>query len=303
MDQMLARPVSPERVDLAEGCRWDEQTQTLLWVDVFTGRLFQSMYDGRELGTAAVLRIDGHLTAVAPLRDRALGWFVAENQGVGFLDRDGSLTVMAEPEARHEGRVRTNDAACDPAGRFWVGSMAYDATPGAGSLYRVEDGRYERVWGDLTISNGLGWSPDGTRMYHVDSGAATLSVADYDVATGVPTNRRPLVVLESDEGLPDGICVDAAGDIWVAVWGGGQVRRYSPDGELQAVVSVAASQPSCCSLGGPDGRTLFITTAREGLSPESLATQPDAGRLFAVEVDTPGLPIAAFGGLPDRRPG
>jgi sugar lactone lactonase YvrE len=302
MDQLVARPVSPEQVGLAEGCRWDEQTQTLLWVDVFTGRLMQSTYDGEQLAPAAVLKVEGHLTAIAPLRDRDRGWFVAVNQGVGFLGRDGALSVVAEPEAVHEGRVRTNDAACDPAGRFWVGSMAYDVTPGAGSLYRVEDGRCERVWGDLTISNGLGWSPDGTRMYHVDSGAGTISVADYDVASGVPSNRRPLVVLEPDDGLPDGLCVDAAGDIWVAVWGGGQVRRYSSDGELRATVSVAAIQPSCCTLGGPDRRTLFITTAREGLTPEALATQPDAGRLFAVEVETPGLALAAYGAVPGSGP-
>lgn len=295
MDQMVARPVSRERVELGEGCRWDEQTQTLLWVDVFTGRLFQSQYDGGELVTSSVVHIDGHLTAVAPLRDRERGWFVAANQGVGYLDRAGNHTVVAEPEAHQQGRVRTNDAACDPAGRFWVGSMAYDATPGAGSLYRVEGEQYQRVWGDLTISNGLGWSPDGTRMYHVDSGTSTLRVSDFDVSKGTVTNPRPLVVLEPGDGVPDGLCVDQAGDLWVAIWGGSQVRRYSPQGELLATVGVAASQPSCCTLGGPDGRTLFITTARADLSDDALATQPDAGRLFAVEVDTPGLPIAAFG--------
>ena len=302
MKRLVARPVSTERLDLGEGCRWDEVTQRLQWVDVFTGRLFEAAYDGSQLTDTVEVAVDGVLTATGPLVDRS-GWIVAANQGIALLSRGGAITWLAEPEAGKGGAVRMNDAACDPAGRFWAGSMAFDASPGAGSLYRYDvDAACSQVLTDLTISNGLGWSVDGRRMYHVDSGAATLTVYDYDLERGRLSGGTPLVVLDEGQGVPDGLCVDSQDHLWVAIWGAGAVHRYSPEGELVCVVDVAASQPSSCALGGADGRQLFITTARRDVSPDVLDQQPDAGRLFSVEVDVPGLPLHAFRGpgLPGR---
>lgn len=295
MKTFTASPVSSDRFELGEGCRWDEVGQRLSWVDVFTGRLFEAAWDGSGLVDVSTVRIDGVLTSYAPLPDRD-GWIVAENQAISLLSRSGELHRLAEPEGGRGGAVRMNDAACDPRGRFWAGSMAFEATPGAGSLYRFDlDGTCTKVVTDLTISNGIGWSPDGGTMYHVDSGAATLYAYDYDLDLGELAGRRPLVVA-SGPGVPDGLCVDQDGHLWVAMWGAGEVRRYSPDGEQVAVVEVAATQPSCCALGGADGRQLFITTARDGVAQDVLAAQPDAGRLFAVTVDVPGQPIQPFRG-------
>jgi len=291
VDRFVAAPCSRERVNLGESCRWDAVHNRLLWVDVFTGRLFCAHAKSTGLNTTDVYRVPGHLTAVAPLAHPGGGWMAAANQGFYHLAEDGTVTLLAEPEAGKDGRVRMNDGACDPAGRFWAGSMSYEGAPGAGSLYRHDGlGRYTRVVTDVTISNGLAWSPDGTAMYYVDSGPGTISAFSYDTAAGVPASRRCLVGLEPAEGVPDGLCLDAEGCLWVAIWGGGQVRRYTPDGELIATVAVAATRPSSCALGGDDGRTLYITTARDGIGPDDLAGQPDAGRLFCVQVTTPGPP-------------
>jgi sugar lactone lactonase YvrE len=290
-----ATRVTDDPVDIAESCRWDAVTQSLLWVDVFTGRLFRGSFDGERVVTTEVHAMPGHLTAVAPVQDRSVGWIVAADQGFFTLGVDGKVTSLGDPEAGKAGVVRMNDGACDPAGRFWAGSMAYDASPGAGSLYRYDaPGQWVRTLADLTISNGIGWSPDGRSMYHVDSGAGTVSVLAYDVRDGTASDRRPLIAIDPDRGVPDGLCVDAHGDLWVAIWGGGEVHRYSPSGTLETVVRLPVSQPTSCALGGPDGRTLFIATARLGLSTDEAGQQPDAGLIFACGVETPGPPVQEF---------
>jgi sugar lactone lactonase YvrE len=289
MEHFTARAVSDERVELGEGCRWDGANKQLLWVDILTGRLFCAKFDGEKLVTTSVYEVPGHLTAIAPFEDASQGWIIAANQGFSWLKLNGDVVLLAEPEAVNGGLVRMNDGACDPLGRFWAGSMAYDVSPGAGSLYRYgAEGRWTRVLSDVTISNGIGWSPDGELMYYVDSGAGTVSVMDFDLADGTVANRKTLIAVDPNQGVPDGLCVDEDGYLWVAIWGAGEVRRFSPDGEQVAVVELEASQPSCCALGGPDGRTLFITTARVDLPEETLARQPDAGRVFICSVETPG---------------
>jgi sugar lactone lactonase YvrE len=292
MEHHVAAPCSDERMELGEGARWDGAGRRLLWVDVPAGRLFGAEFRDGRLVTSVTHQVPGYLTAVAPLDGLAAGWIIAAHEGFAHLAADGTLTVLAEPEARKDGRVRMNDGACDPAGRFWAGSMAYDATPGAGSLYRYDgDGRCSQILAGVSISNGLGWSPDGTRMYYADSSTQAISVFDYDVASAAIANRRPLATVDPADGVPDGLCVDCEGHLWVAIWGAGQVRRYRPDGTQAAVVEVAARQPSSCALGGPQGRHLFITTARVGLPKETLATEPDTGRVFVTEVAVPGPPV------------
>ena len=291
MDRYIAAPCSAERVELGEGARWDAAGRRLLWVDIPTGRLFGAEFRDGRLVTTVTHQVSGYLTALAPLDTPAGGWIIAAHEGFGHLAPDGTLTVLAEPEAGKHGLTRMNDGACDPAGRFWAGSMAYDAAPGAGSLYRYDgDGRYSRILTDVSISNGLGWSPDGTRMYYADSSTQTISVFDYDVTTAAMTNRRTLATVDPGDGVPDGLCVDRDGFLWVAIWGAGEVRRYTPDGALAAVVEVAARQPSSCALGGPEGRHLFITTARKDLPDETLAAEPHSGRVFVTEVAVPGPP-------------
>jgi sugar lactone lactonase YvrE len=181
-----------------------------------------------------------------------------------------------------------NDGICDPQGRFWAGTMAYDEAPGAGCLYRLElDGSCTQVLTGLTISNGIGWSPDGTTMYLADSGTADISAFDFDPATGDLSRRRTIVHITTANAVPDGLTVDHRGDLWVALWNGGALARYHPDGSLLDTIPLPVDRPTSCAFGGTGGATLFITTAREGLDDTALARQPDAGRLL--RLDSPGV--------------
>jgi sugar lactone lactonase YvrE len=178
--------------------------------------------------------------------------------------------------------------------------MAYDESPGAGSLYRLEsDGTCPKVLDGLTISNGIGWSPDGSVMYLADSGTGKLDAFDFDEVSGDIGGRRTIVHVTEPGVAPDGLTVDELGDIWVAMWGGAAVRRYSPEGELIATVALAVERPTSCAFGGPDLATLFITTARHGLDRAALARQQDAGRVFRVDgLGVRGLPCSTYRGHP-----
>jgi sugar lactone lactonase YvrE len=185
-----------------------------------------------------------------------------------------------------------NEGGCDPDGRFWCGSMAYDQSPGAASMYRLDpDGTVRRVFDGVTVSNGLEWSPDGTLAYYDDTATHRVDVFDYDRDAGL-TGRRPFVVL-GDDGNPDGLTVDAEGGVWVALFGGGAVHRYDAAGRLTAVVEVPTPQVTACTLGGPQLDQLFITTSREGMGPDD---DPLAGSLFRVDAGVRGLPVRAFAG-------
>ncbi len=165
-------------------------------------------------------------------RPRPAGTWWPPAAGYLYVDEDGAVRELAQPEA---GRVdvRMNDGACDPQGRFWAGTMAYDEAPGAGVLYRLElDGSCTTVITGLTISNGIGWSPDGTTMYLADSGTGRVDAFDFDGASGDVTGRRTIVAIDEPGVAPDGLTVDEEGAIWVALWGGGAVHRYGPDGAL-----------------------------------------------------------------------
>ena len=221
--------------------------------------------------------------------------------GAGFLLRDasGATIELAQPEAGRPG-IRMNDGACDPCGRFWAGSMAEDETAGAGALYRLEhDGRCAKMLDGLTISDGIGWSPDGTVMYLADSGTRRVDAFDFDRISGAISGRRTLIHIAEQGVTLDGLTVDARGDIWVAIWGGAQVRRYTQQGELVASVPLPVDRPTACAFGGRDLATFFITTARHGLGDPVLARQPDAGRLFRIaNLGVSGLPCSPYRGRP-----
>jgi sugar lactone lactonase YvrE len=289
------RPCSSESYELGEGTRWDASRGELLWVDLLAGVLRTAVpaRDGM-LRTTAEHRLDVPVGAAAPRAD-GTGWVLAAGDGFALLSRDGELTWLARPEAAKGGAVRMNDGACDPQGRFWAGSMAYDTTSGAGSLYCLEtDGRVRTVLPEATISNGLGWSPEGGTVYHADTGRATIDAFAYDSATAELGNRRTLVRTEPGDGAADGLTVDDEGFIWAAMWGAGEVRRYSPAGDVDEVLSLPASQVTCCCFGGPDRSTLFISTAWTGLSAEQRAREPQAGRIFAVPTRTSGPAVTPF---------
>ncbi|NHC16298.1 SMP-30/gluconolactonase/LRE family protein [Motilibacter deserti] len=290
-------PVSSEAAELGEGPRWDAARHELLWVDIPAGRLRRAAWEGGRLRTHAEHRLDVPLGAAAPVASDGGGWLLAAGAGFSWLSPEGEVRELAQPEA---GRgVRMNDAVCDPAGRLWAGTMAYDESPGAGRLFRCDsEGSVTLVGHGFTVPNGMAWSPDGRTMYHADSGLKVLRAYPFDPDEG--RLGEPRAVVEFGDGPPaDGITVDDEGMVWAALYGGGEVRRYDPAGRVLEVVEMPVSQPTAPCFG--PGTTLFVTTTRQGMSPEQLRAEPDAGRVFAVDVGVGGPPVTPFrGALPTR---
>jgi sugar lactone lactonase YvrE len=264
-----------------EGPVWSTQ---LHWVDMLAGDVLTL-----ESGGAVSRRHVGDV--VAALRPRTSGGFVYATERGFAVDSGTGTQVLPVAEAWSDPRVRMNEGGCDPDGRFYCGSMAYATTPGAASLYRLDpDGSVSTVLTDLTVSNGLDWSPTGDRAYYVDTPTGRVDVFDYDAERGL-TGRRPFA--EVDGGMPDGLTVDAEGGVWVALWGGGAVHRYAPDGALSEVVPLPVTQVTACTFGGADLAELYITTSREALADTE---QPVAGSLFRAEPGVRGRPVRPFGG-------
>ena len=290
------RAWSPEPGLLSEGPRWDEKRGELLWVDILGCRFHRAALtaDGRPDDVRTIV-LDRHVGAVAPVAGG--GYVLAAGQGFWFVDEACAVDELAQPEAGHLD-VRMNDGACDPQGRFWAGTMAYDESPGAGTLYRLElDGRCSTVLSGLTISNGIGWSPDGATMYLSDSGTGLIEAFAFDGATGAIGGRRTLVHVDQPGAAPDGLTVDEQGDIWVGLYGGWVVNRYGADGSLRATLPMPVAQVTSCAFGGGDRRTLFVTTGRERLEEAALERQPDAGRVFSViGLDARGRPCSTYRG-------
>lgn len=274
--------------ELAEGPVWHDGA--LLWVDIMRGHIHRTdVARGQDTVLAAM---PGSVGAVAAHRDG--GYLAATDLGFVELHEDGSPRRSIAVEADIPDN-RMNDGKCDPAGRFWAGTMALDASPGRGSLYVLgPDGDVRVAMRDLTISNGLGWSPDARTMYLVDSGQGTLASHAFDLDGGVLGPRNGLVEVAEGDAVPDGLTVDADGGIWVALWGGGRVHRYAPNGGLDQVIELPVSQVTSCAFGGPDLRTLFITTAAYELDEAQSRAEPLAGAVFAVELPVGGLAPVAY---------
>lgn len=291
MRRYRAELATATRAEHAEGPSWDARTGQLLWVDQYAGLVHVGDHCPAD-NTVAIARtydLGAAVGAVVP-SGQDDGWLVAYDAGFGHLARDGTVTPLAQPAPPH---VRMNDGKCDGIGRFWAGTVSWDKSPGQGSLYRLDpDGTVTVAVDQVTISNGLAWADDGRTLFYIDT--PTRRVDRFRVRTdGTLTERTPAIDVEG--GFPDGMCIDVDGCLWVAIWGSGCARRYSPDGRLLAVVAVPAPQVSSCCLGGPDGRTLFLTTSQEGMSAEQRAGDAWSGAVFCVQVDVPGAPADTFG--------
>jgi sugar lactone lactonase YvrE len=281
--ELTAEPCSPTRVEHAEGPFWHDGR--LGWVDIMAGRLWLASFDGTALTSPRSYDVGRPLGAAVP---RATGgWVLAAGAGFAALDEDGTVTPLTDDLA-DAAVIRMNDGKCDPAGRFWAGTMAYDESPEVASLY-VFDGTVRTVEDGVTISNGLAWSEDRRTMYYIDTPTSRVDLFDYDVTTGEIGGRRALVQVD---GHPDGMAIDDEGFLWVALWGGGAVHRYSPSGTHVATVRLPVTNVTSCCFGGSDGGTLFITTSRQGLPPDA---EPDAGRIFAVRPGVSGRPADTYG--------
>jgi sugar lactone lactonase YvrE len=284
-----AEPVGDVTAVLGEGPYWADEESCLLWVDIASGQLFRTHIpsggtESMSLGaaSAAFPALGGGIVSAGD--NRLVLHTPPPAPGQEWVAR-----VIAEVPAR-EG-IRFNDASVDPAGRVWVGSMHIDEAEPLGELYRLDPGRVlTPVVKGVTVSNGIGWSPDGSRMYYADTPMRRVDVFDYDPATGEAFQRRLFTDLSRMEGVPDGLTVDVDGCVWVAMWDGGALRRFTPDGQQDAVLPVPVSRPTSCAFGGPDLADLYVTTASLGLTDPELAAQPLAGRLLRFRPGPSGLP-------------
>ncbi|RPF33233.1 SMP-30/gluconolactonase/LRE family protein [Streptomyces sp. TLI_185] len=268
---------------LGEGPTWDAAAGRLIWIDILGARVYT--YDP-VTGRRTTRVTDQHVGAAKP---RAGGGLVLNlRDGVGLVDPDDTFRWLHREVV--PGR-RANDAAVAPDGSLWAGTMRYDEAAGGGTLSRITgDGSVELVLDDVAVSNGTGWSPDGRLMYYVDSPTRQVDVFHHE--DGRAVDRRRFAQIEDGAGFPDGLTVDADGCVWVALWDGGAVRRYTPDGELDRVIELPTPRVTACAFGGPDLTDLYITTARVGLT----TPHPVAGSLLVVPGAGKGLPQPAFAG-------
>jgi sugar lactone lactonase YvrE len=289
MERWEPELVLDARANLGEGPVWDARTSELLWVDIMAGLVHR--FDPAK-GTDVSRDVGQPVGAVVPRS--AGGYALAVRDGFAVTDGHADDVRLVAPIGVDRPKVRMNDGACDSSGRFWAGTMHVDEVPEAGSLYRLGlDGSVETMLGDVTISNGIGWSPDDTVMYYVDTTTLGIDAFDFDAASGAISNRRRLVTIEGGAGHPDGLVVDEDGCIWLALWEGWAVRRYSPDGTLMAVVEVPVARVTKPAFGGAALDQLFITTAAPG-TPD--AAQPYAGGIFLMRPGVHGLPPHAYAG-------
>ncbi|MBJ6108422.1 SMP-30/gluconolactonase/LRE family protein [Hymenobacter sp. BT523] len=289
---MQAESILPAQAKLGEGALWNPETARLYWVDI-EGRALH-VFDpatgedrryptGKRIGTVVPMR-NGHA-------------LVALQHGLHELDLDtGQFTRLADPLT--DEYLRFNDGKCDPAGRFWVGTFDLQGRAHAGALYRFDpDGSTHVMLRHVTNSNGLAWSLDQRTMYYIDTATRAVRAFAYDPATGTIAAPRVIIRIPEGSGSPDGMTIDAEGKLWVALWGAGRVHRYDPEtGALLQSVQVPAPFTSSCAFGGPELKTLYITTARAGLTPQQLQQYPLSGNVFAARPGVAGVPAYFFGG-------
>ncbi|MEJ7780168.1 MAG: SMP-30/gluconolactonase/LRE family protein [Daejeonella sp.] len=277
---------------LGEGPVWDERNKRILWVDIIKGEIHWFFPDTGEHNYSET----GQLTGAIALTDK--GDILAALQ-TGFVRvnlNDGSLQNISDPESNLPDN-RFNDGKCDPAGRFWAGTVSMSGTEKAGSLYTLEhDLSISTKVKNVTVSNGMAWSPDGATFYFIDTPTKQVVAYDYDNSNGSITNKRIVVQIPLEEGYPDGMAIDTEGMLWIALWDGWKVGRWNPqNGELIESITLPVSRPTSCVFGGDKLQDLYITSACYGLGENDLSNQPLAGSLFVLKNSGyQGLPVNEF---------
>lgn len=287
-------PVTTHRSLLGESPLWDDQSQTIFWVDILQGEIHAYALPTHRHRRLKLGQAVGAIALSPP--GRLVG---ALQQGFFFIDSgNGALDFIAGPEAHLPGN-RFNDGKCDPAGRFWAGTLNTKGEPGGGNLYALQpDGTVVLKIPGVSVSNGMAWSPDGRCFYYIDTPTRTVVAYDFDCETGSIRDQRVVVCIPEQMGKPDGMTIDEEGMLWIALWGGGRVTRWHPQsGRLLHHFMLPVTQVSSCTFGGARLTDLYVTTARVGLTPQELEEQPLAGALFVLEnCGFRGLPAAGFGG-------
>jgi sugar lactone lactonase YvrE len=281
------------RAELGESPVWAAEEQALYWVDIYAPALHRL---DPATGATHTWRMPQSIGCFG-LRQRG-GAVVALRDGFYLFDFDsGALTPLAKPETDQRG-TRFNDGKVSPDGRFWAGTMDEEAlSRPLGALYRLDpDGSCHKMVDNLIVSNGLAWGPDGKTMFHSDSKGQRIFAYDYDTSTGTIANGRVIARPSEEIGRPDGGAADMAGYYWSAGISAGVLNRWAPDGRLDRQIELPCAAPTMPCFGGPDMKTIFITSLRHNLSAGKLAAKPQSGGIFAMRVDVPGVPVARFKG-------
>jgi sugar lactone lactonase YvrE len=281
-----------EEAALGEAPAWDARRRQLVWVDIPAQLVHR--FDPAT-GVDVVQDVGRAVGAALPSSDGSL--LLATADGFWRLEDRSDPTLIAAVEADRP-ETRMNDAKCDSLGRAWGGTIALDLTPRAGSLYCLDGRDVTQVRSGFTVPNGLGWTPDANGMWLIDSFADGISLYGFDLATGHLGDRRGFIPIPREIGLADGMCVDAAGGVWVALFGGGALHRYTAEGQLDLRAVMPVTHPTSCAFGGDQLDVLYITTGRSNesglLEPEQLVEQPYAGSVFACRPEVPGLPVGQY---------
>jgi sugar lactone lactonase YvrE len=280
------------KASLGECPVWSAPEQALYWIDINAPALHR--FDPRT-GEDAVMPMP---SAIGCFALRASGGFVvALRDGIHLADAGGRIIRKVADAPYDPTHHRFNDGRCDPRGRLLVGTMNERHDAASAALYRLDpDFSLRELFGGVTISNGLGFSPDARTMYHADTPARTVRAFKYDVETGVPSSPRVFAHWSGETDRPDGGAVDSLGNYWITFYNGGKVLQLSPRGRPLAEHPLPAMCPTMCAFGGPDLSTLYVTTARQKREPEELALLPQSGGIFAMKVDVPGMPEPRFAG-------
>ena len=279
------------KVFLGEGPLWDTEKKSLWWINIFDGELFcfhpesgeNTRYEmGQQIGTVVLQESGGVAVAL-------------ENGFYGFDPESSQLELIVDPENDKPGN-RFNDGKCDPAGRFWAGTMEKVEEQATGALYCLDgNGNCDQKETGVFISNGIVWTSDQKTMYYIDSPTRKIDAFDYNVETGGLSNKRTAFEIPEGMGYPDGMSIDSDDNLWVALWNGWCVAKFDPvSGELLGRIELPVANVTACAFAGDDLNELYITTARKGNSEEELAKQPHAGSLFHAKVDVTGTTFPKF---------
>jgi len=276
--------------NVGEGPFWDNAEQKLYFVDIVNKqiKIFSSPSTLVE-----TIQFNQEISAV--FLDQKSELIVAARDGIFAASRDGALKTLLAPIELDDPSIRCNDGKCDANGRMWVGTMAFDFTAGAAALFTFDSKILKEVVSDLTVSNGIGWSLDQRKMYFIDSPTKRVDIFDVDLERGELRNRRVFASLTDLDAFPDGLTTDEDGGVWVALFGGGEVRRFDANGELTHIVELPVKQVTSCCFGGEDMSELFITTAQNGMDSDALAREPLAGSLFRAKTTFKGSKSNRYG--------
>lgn len=275
---------------LAEGPVWDAKKNAILWIDILKGHIHEHSFKTSSQKTIELKEMIGSLSICS---DRNL--ITALQNGFAFVDREsGKKTMIVDPESDLPNN-RFNDGKCDPAGRFWAGTMSLSEDKGAGSLYVLNHNlTCSKKINGVTISNGLAWASDHNTMYYIDTPTLQIVAYDYNKSTGEIINRRVVITIDEKEGYPDGMTIDNEDMLWIAHWNGWQVTRWNPKtGKQLLAVKMPVAKVTSCTFGGENLTDLYITSAKVDLSQEDLKSQPLAGSLFVIK-DIGYKGVAAF---------